>query len=189
MSADRELTVLARSVVWTVRFNAVASVALGLMLLFWPGETLFVTALMFGLWLLVHGAARLVEAFGGASIDPLQRGVRAVAGLVLITIAVVVIRDPAASVRVLVVLGAVALLFAGAVELVSAATSRQEGGWWIRGLLGAIAVVASGVALVWPRPTLHAFAVITGVALVLIGVLQFLAVRKSAAKLERLTAT
>jgi uncharacterized membrane protein HdeD (DUF308 family) len=97
-------------------------------------------------------------------------------------------RRPSTSLSVLVVLAAIALLVGGAVEVVTAVTTRHEGRS-IQGALGAVAIVAAIVTLAWPRPTVHLFAVIAGVALVAIGILQLVEVRRANAALKRLMAT
>jgi uncharacterized membrane protein HdeD (DUF308 family) len=162
-------------------------VAIGLMLVFWPGETLVVAAVMVGLWLLAQGASHLVEAFSPGADSAPARGLRAAAGLLLVVAGVVVIRHPGSSLTVIVVLVAVALLIGGAVELVTALTERPRHRL-VRGMLGLVGVLAAVLMLAWPKPGLHTFAVIAGIALVVIGVVQYLAVRRATATLKSLGA-
>jgi uncharacterized membrane protein HdeD (DUF308 family) len=175
---------LARRVVWTTRINAVASVAIGLMMVFWPGQTLLVAAVLLGLWLLAQGATRLVEAFSRAG-SPASRGLRGAAGLLLVAAGAVVIRHPGSSLTVVVVLAAVALLVGGAVELVTALAERRPRRL-IRAVLGLVGVLAGVVILAWPKPSLHTFAALAGVSLVVLGAVQYLAVRRTTASLKAL---
>ena len=186
-SRERELYLLARRMTWTVRVNAVASVAFGLLLLLWPGPTLFVAALLLGLWLLLYGATKLVEAFGTRSATPLMRGFRVVAGLVLIAAGILAIRRPGSSLTVIAVLAGVCLVLGGVVELAMAFAEREPHRW-LRALLGAVAVIAGVLVLAWPEATVAVFTTVAGVALVVIGCIQFFLARNAGAALRDLPA-
>jgi uncharacterized membrane protein HdeD (DUF308 family) len=182
---ERELYHLARRMTWTVRANAVASVAFGLMLLFWPGPTLLVAAVLLGLWLLLYGATKLVEAFGTGPVTPMVRAARLLAGLLFLAAGIWTIRRPTTSLEVLAVLVGACLIVGGAVELVMAVFERQRRGW-LRGLLGAVAIVAGIVTFSWPAATVAVFTTVAGIALAVLGAVQFFLARNAGAALRGL---
>jgi uncharacterized membrane protein HdeD (DUF308 family) len=180
---ERELYALARRVTWAVRANAVAAVAFGLMLLLWPGPTLFVAGLLLGLWLLLQGATTVVEAVTSGGQPQFARAVRGVAGILLVIAGVLAIRRPGASFAVIVVLGSVCLLLVGAVELVTALIERRTHRL-LRAALGALGILAGLLVLSWPGATIRVLVTVAGAALVGIGALQFYLTRGAEAKLR-----
>jgi uncharacterized membrane protein HdeD (DUF308 family) len=153
------------------------SVVLGLAALLWPGVTLLVVAMLFGLQLIAAGLVRIVAA---ATLSALPRSWRAIAGVlgVLTVVAgVICFVRPGTSLVVLAAVIAIGWLLDGASELVSAFTVSRRATERI-GLIafGLISVVAALVVFTSPGDSLVVLARIGGVILLLIGVVTLLSV-------------
>jgi uncharacterized membrane protein HdeD (DUF308 family) len=153
------------------------SVVLGLAALLWPGVTLLVVAMLFGLQLIAAGLVRIVAA---ATLSALPRSWRAIAGVlgVLTVVAgVICFARPGTSLVVLAAVIAIGWLLDGASELVSAFTVSRRATERI-GLIafGLISVVAALVVFTSPGDSLVVLARIGGVILLLIGVVTLLSV-------------
>ena len=183
---ERDLEALARRVTWTVAANALASLALGLMLLSWPGPTLTVAATVLGLWLILDGATRVVAAVRDWEQDKVAQGFRGLAGGVLAVAGVLTVRHPGASLRVVIGLAAVGLMLGGVVELLMAVVERPPQ-WWVRAVIGAVALLAGLALVLWPRPTVSAVTALSGAALTAIGAVQLVRTRRAGRSLRKLT--
>lgn len=154
---------------WVLTIQGIAAILFGIAAVFWPGLTLVSFIYLFGLYLLVAG----VVAVLGALFSINKRGTWVLGlllGLVLLGIGVYLLRHPATSFAVLVVLTGSALVVWGVVEVVLA-LSRSESATskTLAVMAGVVAVVAgvlmffqpaaSGVAFVW---VVGLFALING---------------------------
>lgn len=152
---------------WLLLLGGVASLAIGILLLVWPGRTLEVIAILVGIDLLLVGAIQIGLAFGepsGSRTGPLLRGAFAgIAGLI-------VIRHPGGSLLVIALAIGIYLVLAGVMKLVSAFETHVGRGWL---LLGGVLDLAIGALIVaWPKFGLTSLAVLLGIALVLRGALE-----------------
>jgi len=155
---------------WVLTIQGIAAILFGIAAVFWPGLTLVSFIYLFGLYLLVAG---VVAVLGGLfSINKRGTWVLSVLlGLVLLGIGVYLLRHPATSFALLIVLTGSALVVWGVVEVVVAlskgglsSTSKT-----IAIMAGVVAVIAgvlmffqpaaSGIAFVW---VVGLFALING---------------------------
>src|SRR5687768_7056424 len=58
-----------RSAWWLALGASLLGVAIGVMMVIWPTATLQVVTALFGIWLLVHGVVRIVQAISGRGRD------------------------------------------------------------------------------------------------------------------------
>lgn len=61
---------IGRALFWLALLAGAASVVVGVLMLVWPDATLGVAAVLFGLWLLVHGVLRISEAVMATWANP-----------------------------------------------------------------------------------------------------------------------
>jgi|tagenome__1003787_1003787.scaffolds.fasta_scaffold20493030_2 uncharacterized membrane protein HdeD (DUF308 family) len=164
---------------WLAAAGAAVSLILGVLMLVWPDETLYVGAILFGLWLLLHGAIYLVNAITAHAADGAHRALTALIGVLFIIAGVICLRHLVLSLLVIATLIGISWLVAGIVGLVEAFMGFRTGPARVMvGVLGGVSVLGGLIVLIWPGPTLAALVVLTGIWLILLGALQlFLVVR------------
>lgn len=183
---ERELERLARRITWTVVANALAALTLGLMLLAWPAPTLTVAATVIGIWLLLEGVTRVLDAVREWDRDRVAHGIRGFSGLLLTVAGVVTMRHPGGSLRVVAGAVGVGLVLGGAVELIMALAERPAR-WWAHTAAGSAALLAGLAMLVWPRPTVAVLTFAAGSALTAVGAVRLVLIRRAGEELRRLT--
>lgn len=153
--------------------GGITSIVLGLVLLIWPKQTLLVVAALFGIWLVILGIARLAGAITDRGASTGTRALEGVLGLALVILGIVFLAHLVGSLKVLALLIGLIWIFAGLVEIVSAFT-RRMGGWRRIGtiIFGAISILGGIVVLAWPGISLTVLVWLTGLWLILLGVVQ-----------------
>jgi uncharacterized membrane protein HdeD (DUF308 family) len=165
-----------------------ASLILGLILLFWPGRTLIVIAALVGVWLVVLGISRIADAVTGRTAGTVSRGFSALAGVIYIVAGILVLANLEASLRFLAILFGVILVASGLSEIIAGITRfRGAGATTLAILIGLVNIAVGVLVLFWPDITLLALAWIAAVWLILLGILQLYfayQVGKAAKKLD-----
>jgi uncharacterized membrane protein HdeD (DUF308 family) len=159
---------------WKVKLVAgVLTAILGGIVLAWPGPSILVAACLFGVFLLVSGFAEVFLAF------TLPRSAAArvlwfISGALSVVMAILSFRHfgEGYAVLLLSVWIGVGFAFLGVSEIGAASSLPALPGrvWYI--VLGVISVIAGGVVVAWPFDSIVVLAVVSGVWLVLIGVMQ-----------------
>jgi uncharacterized membrane protein HdeD (DUF308 family) len=158
---------------WALAFGII-TVLVGLLVLVWPGRTLIVVAVLFGIQLIVMGIFRFASAFG----HDLTAGTRtlfALLGVLSLIIGLYALRHVLITVLALALLLGIFWIVSGAVELFTALSNREmEGrGWAIAsGILG---ILAGIVILVYPAPSLLVLALVLGIWLLVFGIMEIVA--------------
>jgi uncharacterized membrane protein HdeD (DUF308 family) len=162
-----------RALWWLAVVGAVASVAFGVAMLVWPHETLYVAAILFGVWLMVHGVVNIVRALtpGG---DAGRRALDGILGVLFVAAGVVCLRNVLISLLTIVTVIGLTWIIGGVVQIGTAvAHGRETRDRVVVGVLGAIAIIGGLIVLLWPGLTLLAMVVFTGIWLIVMGVVQF----------------
>ena len=171
------LEAVGRSWGWLLMLG-IFSLLFGIVLLVWPGKTLVVLAVFLGVYLLVSGIFQIVAGFATTGLDGGMRALAIVSGIVSVLLGLFAFRSITHSVVLLVLLIGFGWLFRGLVRMISAIADKTTfaRGWQIaEGLLGALAGV---VILVWPAPSLQVLAWVSGLVLVLLGLIEVFAAFK-----------
>ncbi|MGO4257562.1 HdeD family acid-resistance protein [Marmoricola sp. RAF53] len=127
----------------------VVSVVLGLVLAFWPGETVKVVALLVALNLIVWGCGQLLLSFAPSSLHSGSRLVGALAGLFAVVVGVLFLFDPTRTVGAVCTLVGIVLIVAGVADVVQCwITGPIERIW---GIVGGLVLIVAGIFL-WVRP-------------------------------------
>jgi len=147
----------------------VLAAAAGVLVLAWPKSTLQVLAVIFALFVLIHGVFRLVAAL---AVDELSGGGRvllALLGMLSILIGVLCLRHPFQTLTVLVLLLGLYWILSGVLETVHALGSPglPGRGWVIGG--GVVSVAAGIVVLAVSSATLIVLAWLVGLQLLCYG--------------------
>lgn len=164
---------------WIPVIAGVIAVVAGILVLVYPGRTLLLLELAFGIFLIVLGLLRILAAIlieGGTAG---QRWVQVLIGVLAILAGIFVATTPGFGLKTLALIFAIYLLVSGLLALYAAGRTPDGRGWNIaRGLLGLLAGV---VVIAQPGIGLVTLAVIGAIYLMLAGVVEIaagLAVRK-----------
>jgi uncharacterized membrane protein HdeD (DUF308 family) len=166
-----QVTRVGRAWWWPAIFGAISIVA-GVLALAWPGPTLVVLAVLFGIELIVWGIYRLVGAvtFGEAGAG--ARTLWAILGILSLVLGFYAIRHIEITVLALGLLLGIFWLVDGVSLIISGVEYRgmPSRGWTI--FSGILSVIAGLILLVWPVISVLTLAILAGIWLVVIGVMQ-----------------
>lgn len=160
---------------WALAFGLVTFAA-GIAVIVWPGETLLVVAVLFGVQLIVAGLFRFVSAFAaGDDITGGSRVLMALLGVLSVIVGLWAVRHALLTLLALIVLLGIFWIVNGAIEIFTALSHRQmpDRGWSVG--MGILSVIAGIIVLAYPGLTLVGLAVILGVWLLIFGVMEIFA--------------
>ena len=153
---------------WTVAlFVGLITIAFGVIVLAWPSETLKVLSILLGLQLLLYGVFRLITAFSSGTVSP---GLTGFVGVMGIIAGVIVMRNPFETIAVLATVLGVAWIVIGAIDLIGSIADSTMTDRWVAALAGLLSIGAGIIVVAWPAPTLTVIAWITGIYLVVMGI-------------------
>jgi hypothetical protein len=165
-----------RAALWLALSASVVGVVIGVMMIVWPEATLKVVAVLFGLWVLIHGVVRIVQAISGrGGRDGGERAILAVIGVFFVVAGVVALRNLLVSLALMVTLIGLMWLIGGVMELITAFGGRGSYRTW-HVVLGAVSMVGGIVVLVWPELSLTTLVYLTGIWMVVMGLIQVVVV-------------
>ncbi len=158
---------------WLLVVSGGLAILIGAALLLWPGKTLGVVGFLIGIWMLFFGIMRFLIALFGGDTD--GRWVLMIVGVVGIVLGIVVMRNPAETIAIIVLISAIFWIISGLVDIFRGISdsAMENRGWVIGG--GALAVAAGAVVLLWPAASVLVLAIIAGVFFIIDGVMQIVA--------------
>lgn len=148
----------------------VAAIAAGAIILAWPGQTLLVLGVFFGLYLLLSGLVEIVLAFA-PHLRGWTRFVSVITGALSIVLGVICLRDQLESVLLLAVWIGAGWIITGIGRVVAGFASREPGSGWSV-LLGVVLAAGGIVLIVYPADSIATLALISGIWLIVIGIAQ-----------------
>lgn len=176
------LVLVQAAVGWVgIMIASIISVAIGAIVLAWPSETLLVLSVLLGLQFVVFGIARLLGAFDRDALAP---GLFGVIGVLMIATGVIILRNRIETLAILATILGIVWIISGAIDVIDAIVDRTGDRRLIRVVLGVVSLVAGLVVVSWPAPTLAVIAWVSGLQLVvfgLLGVVSALALRSASA--------
>ncbi|WP_327372947.1 HdeD family acid-resistance protein [Streptomyces sp. NBC_01216] len=159
-------------VAWQVLLTAaLASLALGVIVLAWPDASLRVAGVLFGLYLLLSGVTQLVAAFGThAATAP--RVMAFISGALSILLGLFCFRGAMQSTLLLALWIGIGWLFRGIMQTVAAASDEAmpARGWQV--FLGVVSALAGVVLIVSPLESAKVLTVLVGVWLLVMGTVE-----------------
>jgi uncharacterized membrane protein HdeD (DUF308 family) len=162
---------------WVLAFGVI-TVATGVAALAWPGRTLVVVAVLFGIQLIVTGIFRFVAAFGADDASGGSRVLLALLGVLSLIIGLYAVRHLLVTLLALALLLGIFWVASGVVELFTALSHRAMRGRGWTALMGILSVVSGLVILAYPGISLLVLAVVLSVWLLVFGFMEIgLAVR------------
>jgi uncharacterized membrane protein HdeD (DUF308 family) len=161
---------------WQVAVRGFIALLFGILLLAWPGVSLFILAIFFGAFVFVDGIFTLVAAVNykaGAG----QRAWLFVRGILGIIVGIITFFWPAITALALVLLIGAWALIAGIMELVFAFTSvRETGAKWLFAVSGILSIILGILLLVRPVVgiivviwAIGVYAILAGIVLIVLG--------------------
>jgi uncharacterized membrane protein HdeD (DUF308 family) len=147
------------------------ALALGVVVLVWPGPSILVAAVLFGLFLVLSGIIELVFALT-LDVSVGNRILLLISGALSLIVGVLAFRHfgQGYAVLLLAIWIGVAFIFQGVAELTLAISHREipGRGWLVFG--GILGMLAGIVVLGWPFSSIVVLALVTGIWLVIIGI-------------------
>jgi uncharacterized membrane protein HdeD (DUF308 family) len=162
---------LGRAWWWPLIFGIISIIA-GILAIAWPGPTLVVLAVLFGIELIVWGIFRLVGAitFGDESAG--ARTLWAILGVLSLLIGFYALRHIVITLLSLGLLLGIFWLVDGIGTLVSAAEHKNMPGRGFAVLSGVLGVIAGLILLFWPAISILTLALLAGIWLLVVGFTQ-----------------
>lgn len=159
---------------WVLSFGIVTLLA-GLVVLAWPGATLLVIAVLFGVQLVVAGIFRFVAAFASDDASGGTRVLLALLGVLSIIIGLWAVRHVLLTLLALVVLLGIFWVVNGTIELFTALSHRgmPQRGW--NAALGVLSILAGLVVLIYPGESLLTLSIVLGIWLLVYGLMEITA--------------
>ena len=157
---------------WWPAFFGVVSIVAGVLALAWPGPTLLVLAVVFGIELIVWGIYRLVGAVTFGDAGGGARVLWAILGVLSLLLGLYALRHIVITLLSLGLLLGIFWLVDGIGLIVSAIEHRGMPGRGLSLLSGVLGIIAGLVLLVWPAISILTLAVLVGIWLLVLGFTQ-----------------
>jgi uncharacterized membrane protein HdeD (DUF308 family) len=149
----------------------VASIVLGLLAIVYPGATIVTVAIFFAAWLFVSGIFEVVTSFTRDG-DTGSRVLHAIIGVLSVIVGFALLRTPFQSVEVFIFVLGIFWLVQGIMTFVAAFSTKIGRNWRIfSGLLG---ILAGIIILTYPISSAVTLALIGGIWLIILGVMQII---------------
>lgn len=150
----------------------VITLLVGILALVYPGITLSIIGVLFGLQLLVVGVFHVVMAFSG---DDRHRVLSTVLGILAIIVGILCLREITQTVVLLTLLLGIYWVVSGVIQIVVAVGSPLVPFAGLAVLTGILSLLAGLLLLCFPLDSAFGIAILLGVWLVLLGVLEIVA--------------
>ena len=159
---------------WVLSFGFITLLA-GIVVLAWPGATLLVIAVLFGIQLIVTGIFRFVAAFATDDATGGTRVLLALLGVLSIIIGLWAVRHVLLTLLALILLLGIFWVVNGTIELFTALSHRglPQRGW--TAAMGVLSILAGIVVLAYPGESLLTLSIVLGIWLLVYGVMELMA--------------
>jgi len=151
--------------------SGILALILGVLMVAWPGITILVAAVLFGIYLLVSGIAQVAFAFG-LHVSAGSRILLFISGALALILALLVFRHFGNAVWLLAIWIGIGFIFRGVATIASAFGHPAPPGrvWAI--IVGLISLIAGIIVIESPIRSLHILAVVVGAWFIVIGVFE-----------------
>ncbi|MEU7177429.1 MULTISPECIES: HdeD family acid-resistance protein [Streptomyces] len=169
-SAEGEALGILANLGWQALFTiGLASIALGVVVLVWPGKTLLVVGIAFGAYLLVSGVFQLASAFG-SHVPGHLRALHFVTGAISVLLGLICFRGTMQSILLLALWIGFGWLLRGIMMTAAAgsAPGAPARGWQL--FVGIITLLAGIVLIVSPFGSIAALTLVTGIMAIVLGI-------------------
>lgn len=156
---------------WPLAYGLITLI-LGIVVLIWPDRTVEVVAVLFGIQLIVAGVFYFVSAIAADNEGGGTRVLLALLGVLSFIAGLYALRHLGVTIVALAVLLGIFWIVGGAIEIFTALTDNLMHGRGWKVLMGLLSIAAGIVVLVWPGISLVTLAVVLGVWLVVLGIME-----------------
>ena len=156
---------------WLLAVLGVITLGFGIVLTFKPGKSVHTIAVILGIWLLIMGVIRLIQAIGATG----ERVGFLIVGLLAILIAILLLHHTTTTVAVVGFIVGIFWTVGGIAQLISGFDANDGGVSWIAVILGLISTAIGILCLVYPSLSLSIICVIVGVGMIVYGIVAILA--------------
>ena len=158
---------------WVLAYGVLTLLA-AIAVLVWPGETLLVLAVLFGIQLIISGIFRFVSALATEDLTGGTRVLLALLGVLSVIIGLWAVRHALVTLLALAVFLGIFWVVNGVIDIFSALSHREmpNRGWAIA--MGVLSAVAGIIVLAYPGLTLVGLAVILGIWLLVFGIMEIM---------------
>ena len=156
---------------WPLAYGII-TLLLGVVVLAWPDRTIKVVAILFGIQLLVAGIFYFVSAIAADNESGGARVLLALLGVLSFIAGLYALRHLLVTIAALALILGIFWIVNGAIEIFTALTddTMHGRGWTV--LMGLLSIAAGIVVLVWPGISLLTLAVVLGVWLLVLGIME-----------------
>jgi uncharacterized membrane protein HdeD (DUF308 family) len=176
--------------IWTL-VSGLCSVILGVLVLWWPGKSIFVAAILLGAYLLVSGIAQVIFAFS-LRVSAGGRILLFISGAASLILAILAFRylgegNDSLAILLLAIWIAVGFIFRGTATAVAAISDPDMPGRGWEIFFGVITILAGIVVMASPIRSLVVLALVVGIWLIVIGVFEIVSafgIRSASKKVE-----
>ena len=147
----------------------VLSVILGLLAIAYPGATIVTVSIFFAAWLFVSGIFYLISSFTRDG-DTGSRVLSAILGVLSIIVGWALLRTPFQSVEVFIFVIGIFFLIQGVMTFIGAFARKAGRNWGI--VSGILGIIAGLIVLTYPISSAVTLALIAGIWLIILGVMQ-----------------
>ncbi|MFJ3306180.1 HdeD family acid-resistance protein [Streptomyces sp. NPDC086549] len=167
------LHALAQAAWQVVLLTGIASLVLGVLVLIWPGPSLLVAGVLFGIYLLVSGVLQLASAFGTHKSTGL-RVLAFISGALSILLGLFCFRGAMESILLLALWIGIGWLIRGITVTMAAASDSgmPARGWQI--FLGIVTFLAGVVLIVSPFESIAVLTLVAGIWLIAVGIVEII---------------
>jgi uncharacterized membrane protein HdeD (DUF308 family) len=156
---------------WPLAYGVI-TLLLGIVVLAWPGRTIEVVAILFGIQLIVAGVFQFVAAIAAEGEGGGTRVLLALLGVLSFIVGLYALRNLMVTIVALAVILGIFWIVNGAIEIFTALTDDLMHGRGWTALMGLLSIAAGIVVLVWPGISLVTLAVVLGVWLLVLGIME-----------------
>jgi uncharacterized membrane protein HdeD (DUF308 family) len=174
---------LARSTWQLLLLVGISAVALGVIVLAWPGKTLWVAGVLFGIYLVVSGIGYMFAAFG-VHAGAAMRVLSFLTGVVSLVLGFFCFRDKFDAVELLALWIGIGWVFRGMTLLASALSFDHLPGRGWQAFCGVIIVIGGGVLIVSPIHSIITLTLVAGCWLIAIGVMDVISALQVRSRLK-----
>jgi uncharacterized membrane protein HdeD (DUF308 family) len=178
---------LARSTWQLLLLVGVTAVALGALVLAWPGKTLFVAGVLFGIYLVVSGVGYMFAAFGSHA-GAAMRVLAFLTGVVSLVLGFFCFRDKFEAVTLLALWIGIGWVFRGMTLLASALSFDHLPGRGWQAISGVIIVIGGGVLIISPIESVAVLTLVAGCWLIAIGIMDVISAFQLRGRAKSITA-